>query len=40
MNQRLITKIVDWLDEKMFDHRNLVPKGLALEAKEGMYGKI
>ena len=37
MNQRLITKIVDWLDEKMFDHRNLIPKGLALEAKEGMY---
>lgn len=37
MNQGLITKIVDWLDKKMFDHRNLVPKGLALEALEGMY---
>ena len=37
MNQGLITKIVDWLDRKMFDHRNLVLKGLALEAPEGMY---
>ena len=37
MNQGLITKIVDWLDKKMFDHRNLIPKGLALKAKEGMY---
>lgn len=37
MNQGLITKIVDWLDEKMFDHRNLIPKGLALKTKEGMY---
>lgn len=37
MNQKLITKIVDWLDEKMFDHRNLIPKGLALEASKEMY---
>ena len=37
MNQGLITKIVDWLDRKMFDHRNLVLKSLALEAPEGMY---
>ena len=37
MNQGLITKIVDWLDEKMFDHRYLIPMGLALEAPEGMY---
>ena len=37
MNQGLITKIVDWLDKKMFDHRNLVLKGLALEAPDGMY---
>lgn len=37
MYQELITKIVDWLDKKMFDHRNLIPKGLALEAPEGMY---
>ena len=37
MNQKLITKIVDWLDEKKFDHRKLIPKRLALEAPEGMY---
>lgn len=37
MNQGLITKIVDWLDSKMFDHRNLIPKGLALEAPNDMY---
>ena len=37
MNQTLITKIVDWLDKKMFDHRNLIPKRLALEAPEEMY---
>lgn len=27
----------DWLNENMFDYRGLIPKGLALEAKEGMY---
>lgn len=27
----------DWLNKKMFDYRDLIPKGLALEAKEGMY---
>ena len=27
----------DWLDKKMFDYRGLIPMGLALEAKEGMY---
>ena len=37
MQQKLITKIVDWCDSKMFDHRSLLPKGLALEAPEGMY---
>ena len=37
MNQDFITKVVDWLDKKMFDHRNLVPKGLALEAPKNMY---
>ena len=37
MNQNFITKVVDWLDKKMFDHRGLLPKGLALEATEGMY---
>lgn len=29
----------DWLNEHHFDYRNLIPKGLALEAKEGMYIK-
>ena len=28
---------IDWLNKKMFDHRNLIPMGLALEATEGMY---
>lgn len=37
MNQNFITKVVDWLDKKMFDHRGLIPKGLALEATEGTY---
>lgn len=26
-----------WFDKKMFDHRELIPKGLAFEAPEGMY---
>ena len=29
--------LVDWLNKKMFDYRGLIPKGLALEAPEGMY---
>ena len=28
---------IDWLDRNMFDYRGLIPKGLALEAPEGMY---
>ena len=28
---------VDWLNEHHFDHRGLIPKGLALEAPEEMY---
>lgn len=28
---------IDWLNEHHFDYRNLIEKGLALEAKEGMY---
>lgn len=28
---------IDWLNKKMFDYRGLIEKGLALEAKEGMY---
>lgn len=27
----------DWLNKKMFDYRGLIPKGLAIEAPEGMY---
>lgn len=27
----------DWLLEHRFDYRGLIPQGLALEAKEGMY---
>ena len=27
----------DWLNEHHFDHRDLIEKGLALEAPEGMY---
>lgn len=27
----------DWYNRKMFDYRGLIPKGLALEAPEGMY---
>ena len=30
-------EIIDYLNEKMFDWRGLIPKGLALEAPEGMY---
>lgn len=32
-----IPKLIDWLNKKMFDYRGLIPKGLALEAPEGMY---
>ena len=28
---------VDWLNARHFDYRGLIPMGLALEAKEGMY---
>ena len=28
---------VDWLNEHHFDYRELIEKGLAIEAKEGMY---
>ena len=27
----------DWCNKNMFDYRGLIPKGLALEAPEGMY---
>ena len=29
--------IIDWLNANHFDYRGLIPMGLALEAKEGMY---
>ena len=29
--------LIDWFNRKMFDYRGLIPKGLALEAKDGMY---
>lgn len=32
-----ISKYVDWLNERHFDHHGLIGKGLALEAPEGMY---
>lgn len=28
---------IDWLNENMFDYRNLILMGLALEAPDGMY---
>ena len=31
--------VTDWLNKKGFDYRGLIPMGLALEAKEGMYNK-
>lgn len=34
---RIMSKCVDWLNKKMFDHRGLIPKGLANESPEGMY---
>lgn len=30
-------RLIDWLNKKMFDYRDLIPNGLALEAPEGMY---
>ena len=32
-----IEKATDWLNKKMFDWRDLISRGLALEAPEGMY---
>lgn len=32
-------KTFDWLNKNKFDYRGLIPKGLALEAPEGMYKK-
>ena len=32
--------MIDWLNAHHFDYRGLIPMGLALEAKEGMYEKF
>ena len=32
-----INKVIDWLNAHHFDYRELIEKGLALEAPEGMY---
>ena len=32
-----VSEIMDWLNVHHFDYRGLIEKGLALEAKEGMY---
>lgn len=33
----LATNITEWLNRKMFDYRGLIPRGLGLEAPDGMY---
>ena len=37
LNKETFSEYLDWLNKKMFDYRGLIPKGLALEAPEGMY---
>ena len=32
-----MVNVIDWLNAHHFDYRGLIEKGLALEAKEGMY---
>ena len=32
-----MSRIIDWLNAHHFDYRGLIPKGLAIEAPEGMY---
>lgn len=34
---QIIGEAIDWLNTHYFDYRNLIEKGLALEAPEGMY---
>lgn len=36
-DEKPMVEFVDWLNEKMFDYRGLIPMGLALEAPENMY---
>lgn len=31
------SKLIEWLNKNMFDYRGLIPKGMAIEATEGMY---
>lgn len=35
--QTSCSDLITWYDKKMFDYRELIPKGIALKAKEGMY---
>lgn len=35
--ENIAIKIIDWLKAHHFDYLGLIPMGLALEAKEGMY---
>lgn len=32
-----LDKVIEWLNKRYFDWRGLIPKGLAIEAPEGMY---
>ena len=38
--QYCVIKVFDWLNKKHLDYRGLIPMGLAMEAPEGMYGKM
>jgi hypothetical protein len=37
LDDSMLFFVIDWLNKKMFDYRGLIPMGLALPAKEGMY---
>lgn len=37
LDDSMIIYVIDWLNKKMFDHRGLIPMGLALPATEDMY---
>lgn len=36
-SEEIWNTVIDWLNAHHFDHRHLIPKGLAIEAPEGMY---